>query len=149
MSALPPNGWWVSESEGRVAIFGWDWVAGATTLLHGVATLPLAIWLSGAPIPAAAGWLLVSLLIAGGVGFRIAIDRQGLLLSRTWMGFALWSRRLPEGTPVGLGHVPHSPEGTDSVSFVALAGQQVGNASNARFIVKAIEKAQLKVGSPR
>ncbi|MBI5534876.1 MAG: hypothetical protein HY898_19270 [Deltaproteobacteria bacterium] len=146
MSALPPNGWWVSELDDRVAIYGWDWVAGATTLLHGLVTLPTAIWLSGKVVPAAAGWLLVSLFIAGGVGFRIVVDRKGLLLSRTWLGLPLWSRRLPEGTPVGLGHVPHAPEGIDSVSFVALGGQEVGNASNARFIVKAIHKAQQKLG---
>jgi hypothetical protein len=147
MRALPPSGWWVSESDDHVAIFGWDWIAGATTLLHGLLTLPLAIWLSGKPIPAAAGWLLISLFIASGVGFRITIDRRGLMLSRTWMGLALWSRRLPEGTPVGLGHVPHAPEGVYSVSFVAIGGEVVGNASNARFIVKAIQKAQQKFGS--
>lgn len=145
MAALPPNGVWIVESDDRIAVSGWDWSAGATTLLHGLATLPLAIWLSARPVPAVAAWLLVSLTIAGGVGFRVVVDRQGLSLSRTWMGLALRTRRLPEGTPVGVGHDAYAPQGSDHVSFVAIGGEQVGNASNASFIAKALRTAQARL----
>jgi hypothetical protein len=146
MNSLPPNGWWISESDDRVAVHGWDWTAGTTSLLHGLVTLPLAIWFTGNAIPATAVWLLVSFAIAGGVGFRIVVDHDGIMLCRTWMGIALWTRRLPEGTPVGVGHDPYCHEGADNVSFVALGGQKVGNATNARFIAKAIDKARKKLG---
>jgi hypothetical protein len=142
MRALPPNGFWIVERDDRVAVHGWDWAAGATSLLHGLVTLPIAIWLSGKPVPAVAAWLLVSLAIAAGVGFRVLVERKGMSLSRTWMGMALWTRKLPDGTPVGVGHDPYAIEGSDHVSFVALGGEQVGNASNAAFIAKALRTAQ-------
>jgi hypothetical protein len=142
MRALPPNGWWITDREDSVAVHGWDWAAGASTLVHGVVTLPGLIWLLDRPVLATTLWAVAALVLAAGIGFRVVVDRRGMKLSRTWMGMPLWGRRLPDGTPVGEGHAPYAPHNTDQASFVSLGGSKVGNSSNARFIAKAIRKAQ-------
>jgi len=141
---LPPYGWMESPGAHRTIIRGWDWAVGAVTLLHGMITLPLlAAWLGGAL--GLGIWVVASLFVAAGVGWRLIVDDRGFLFSWSWYGIPVTWRRLPMGSPFAVDDDPWT--GTELGEWVRLgpSGErrtcEFGSARNATGVVDAMKRA--------
>ena len=120
MSWLPPYGWWSRTLEDRTTVFGWDWMTGAITFFHGFITLPLCAWLTRSYLVGGIAWLAGSLLIAAGVGWRVAVDPEGFVFSWCWFAIPLSRRRFSPGSPLEVADDGYAPEGADFGVTVSL-----------------------------
>ena len=143
-SALPPYGWWVRREPQRTVVRGWDWVMGATTLMHGFVTLPLFVWVADSGARGFFTWLLLALFIAAGVGWRVTVDLMGLDLARTWWGLPIWRRHFAGEVALGVCNDDLAPAGADDGRFVWLSSPdtcQFGTRQNADPIASELRAA--------
>jgi hypothetical protein len=151
-SWLPPYGWWARQGERQTVLRGWDWMRGACSLMHLPLTLPLALWLVPGRLLAVALWLLVSLLAAAGVGWSLAVDAEGFLFCRTWLGLPISRKRFPRQTPVSVVGDDWAPEGADDGLQIRLGledGCELGARRNARALKAALDGAVARFHDPR
>lgn len=130
---------------------GWDWMLGATTLMHGFVTLPVFVWVADSDLRGFFTWVVVSLLIAAGVGWRVTINAGGLEFARTWWGLPLRRRQLGNDVALGVYDDPHAPGGADFGRFVWLSSPdacQLGARQNAAAIAAELHAAAARHRPP-
>lgn len=144
VNPLPPYGWKLRVRPERTTISGWDWTTGAATLLHGIVTFGMFLWLFRSTAVGAAVWVLFSMIIAVGVGWRVTIGSEGFAYYRTWFGIPLRSRSFPTGTPVGIADDAYAPAGSDDGKWVWLGSEEAcrfGSRKNSGSVLTALQEA--------
>ncbi len=140
----PPYGWWQDRQATFTTIRGWDWAMGALSLVHGAVTLPLVMYLSDSSFAGLAMWMLLSIVIGAGVGWRIKVTAQGMRLHHTWFGLPVpfYSAEFPSGTSFGVVDEPYAPADMSESVWIGSPDEcTLGNGYNASQIFEALEEA--------